>query len=225
MVRKVAVVLGSLTLASLALAAYDAVTLKRVVTVGDKATYTLKVQVDVNGNTAELTSVTDREITKADADAYTIVNHVHDQKLSIGGNDVDQPEGTTTAVYKLSGEPVSQSTPDGQPGDLRMSNLDMLLLPAKPVSVGDTWSYDGTKPVPFHVDYKLVGDEKIGDWDCWKIEVKAKETQADGGAMESTVWIAKADGNKTKETAKLTNVFREGVPMPLNGTFTLLRTK
>lgn len=132
-----------------------------------------------------------------------------------------------TAKYKISGELDELKAADEKytgPDSYRAAALETLIVPDKPVKIGDTWSYktDGSakKWKKTQVDYKVESTEKVGNYDCVKVSFNAKELEGgdDAAAEKGNLWLSKADFSLVKREAKVTNLPLPGSPMPLSGT-------
>lgn len=209
---RTALPLGLLALSALALAA-QGVVLKRSPKAGDKATYKMTAKFDMGGADVAVSGTMTEEVKKVEGDTVT-TDSSSKATVTFGGSDNDLPETKETSVTKLDGTLVSVKSGDKEAGAdaIRLARLNLLVLPATPVEPNGTWSTEGKKDdklgTPgYKIDYKLVGEDKVGAWDAYKIEVNGKETDGDSPSKwKATYWIAKTDGNLLRSVSDVTDV-------------------
>lgn len=226
--------LGLLAVSALALAA-QAMDLKWTPKVGDKATYKIVGNFDLAG-IGEITLGGSRTETVKSVDADKIVT-VSSSKMTANamGNEVPVPESTETTTSKPDGTVLEVKIGDAAPtgGAMRLAHITMFVYPSKPVSVGDTWTTAAPKDekldLPgYKIEYKLVGEEKVGDWDAWKVTGKGSEVEGDTPTkVEATFWLDKKDGTIVRSLSQLTDAVFPGpadqqIP-PLSGKMELVR--
>jgi hypothetical protein len=100
----------------------------------------------------------------------------------------------------------------------------MLLLPDKPVKLGDKWSHTikGQNGVPdIEATYELIGVEKSAESEALKIKVSARAANAkegEGFSSSGHIWIDPKTGMLIKSELQLKGWQVEGAPMPIDGT-------
>lgn len=217
-----------LVIASLAYAAVDGYTIKRTPKTGDAAKYRMSAQIDMNGSPITFTAISEEKVTKVNDDGtYQIEQTQGEVKVN------DQPMDnlaikTTTSmkpgglITKIEGENVGSA-------DYRFANLSAFIEPDKAVAVGDTWTHEfpadtKTGALKAKVEYKVLGEEKLGDQDTLKIKVSFKELEGDDQATsEGTYWVSTTDWSLYKLAAKWTNVPVPGAPMLVSADITMTR--
>ncbi len=222
--------LGLLALSVFALAA-QGVVLKRAPKAGDKLKYKMTGNFQVQGADVVLNSTVTDEIKKVEGDVYVTESSTKGT-VSVMGNDQDVPERVATTTSKLDGTivEIKGAAAEDAGGNLyRVANLSLLMLPTTPIEMNGTWSTqakkDDKRAVPgYKVDYRLVGEEKVGDWDAYKITADGKETEGEAPtSWKSTIWIEKTTGTLLRSVSDVTDVeFGPGVP-PLSGKIELIR--
>jgi hypothetical protein len=230
-VLSTAIVLFSLSV--LAIAAVDGLSVKRQVKEGEILKMQIKGDFEVAGNQATITAMSQSKVTKIDTDgSYTTEATQSDSKVSIGGQDMALPESPPIitvynadgSVKMLLGEPETTSA-----SAYRVANLQAVIDPGKPLNVGDAWSIDikadaKTGAAAAKADYKILGEEKVGDIDTIKVQATVKETSGtEPASSESTYWLEKGNGSKVKSESKWTNVPLPTAPGPISGTMTMTR--
>lgn len=212
--RRLLLPLGVLTLSVLAYAA-QGVVLKRTPRVGDKANYAIKGTMNVQSLGAEVTlsGSSTEEVTQVDGEKYT-TKSVTKMKGNVAGQEVplsdgDEEETTTlldgTFVGSKAGEHDASST------DTRIDRLLTLFLSAKSVEKDEAWTYEGKHDdkldIPaLKITYKFVGEEKVDQWDTYKISGEGAETEGSLPAKIKTIyWIDKANGGVVKSHAEFTD--------------------
>ena len=220
------------TLSVFALAAQAGVTLARKPKVNDEFKYTLKANIDFNGQPVELSGVETEKVTEVAADGtYTMESKMADLKISMNGQEFPAPDtgSATVIVYNANGTVKDIRGDETGAETYRFANLSVFLAPGKEVKVGDSWTNDGkgdtkTGAVAYKTTYKIVGEEKIGAYDTYKIEFNAKESEgATPASSDGTIFVDKTDGSLVKSVRKVTNAPFPGAPAPLSGSFTITR--
>lgn len=222
----------SLALAFLALTAVAGATaaqgllIKFQPKVGDVREYKLDGSVEAMGTTVEITGTSTEKTLKVDGDTY-VEEISQAMKINMGGSEQEQ-NSTITSTSKLGGYIVAT---EGEGANPRTDNLAQFIEPTKEIKIGDTWSYeakaDAKKETPaYKIDYKYLGDEKIGEWDCAKFSMMAKETEGEKPMVfDTTMWLSKADFSRVKMESKFQNMYNPMVPVTLDGKLNSLRTK
>lgn len=211
-----------LALASLSLA--QAVTIRRLPKVGEKTTYADTGTFQLNGVEITVKGTSTEEVVKVEGDLVTSKTTTK-TIITLGGMDQPASESTSLSSERLDGTPVESEIggkgPKG-PG-MRAAHITQLLLPSRPVFVGEAWNaedkHDEKLGTPgYKINYKLVGDEKVGVVDAWKITADGWETEGESPTkIKATYWIDKSTGRMIRTSADATDiVFGEGAP-PLTG--------
>lgn len=219
---------AALAVSAVAMAAQEAINLKRTPKDGEASVYRLKADIDLAGTQATFTAKISEKVTKVEGDNYTVETAITEGKALFGGQEMpmeDQP--ATSATYKTTGEIVSMSETD--PGAMRMANLQSFRYPTGPVKVGDTWNTevaasDKTGGVGMKAEFKVDGMEKVGAWETARIKFTVKETSgAEPASSEGTAWIAVTDGSLVKYEGSWANAPFPGAPGPINAKVTITR--
>lgn len=223
--------LAALTTA--ALAATDAVTLVRKPKKDEVHKYSMKADIDVNGLQVSVIATTQEKTTDVAEDgSYTVEEMLVDGKTTAAGQEKDLAGGPPSSmIYKTNGiiSKINGDAKQATSNAYRMANLSLLYLPDKAVNVGDAWTYDvkadkATGAVAAKGEFKLLGDEKVGTHDTWKIKATIKETEGDTpSSSDGTVWIDKADGSMVKNEVKWVNAPFPGIQVPVNATVKIER--
>ena len=226
--------LGFFAVTALAFAA-QAMDLKWTPKVGDMATYKINGTFEIEG-LGEIVLGGSRTETVKSVDADKIVTESLSKMTATAmGNELPVPESKETTVCKPDGTVLEVKENDKPtPGAaMRLAHITMFSYPAAPVSVGDTWTAMGAKDekldMPgYKIEYKLVGEEKVGTWDVWKVTAKGAETEGSTPTkVESTYWVNKKDGSMVRSLSQLTDASfpgPEGVEIPpMSGKMELTR--
>lgn len=218
-------VLSVVALSTLALAA-EGFVIARKPKANDVHRYTVSGEIEMRGITLPYKGKLEEKVTKVDVDGtYTLEQRELELKLIAGTQELDQPvPAPATTVFLPNGLVKTIEGNDAKPESYRMSNLELIYDPGKPLAVGDTWTYEikankETGAVAAKAEYKLLAEEKLGTHETLKIQAKVKETEgATPGQIDSTVWLDKADGSMVKSDMKWTNVPLPGSQGPITGT-------
>lgn len=204
--------LGLLAFSVLAFAA-QGIDLKWTPKVGDKASYKIAGTFEIPGaGDVKISGTRVEEISKIDGD---IVTSTSSSKMSaeVMGNEIPIPDSKEMTKSKLDGTVTEVRVDDKEPtgNGLRLAHISMLVFPGKAIAINDTWTATGEKDekldVPgYKIEYKLVGEEKIGDWDTYKITSKGGETEgAAPTKVDGTFWVEKSTGVVVKGVSQLTD--------------------
>ncbi len=219
MMNRTVIVGVALVAAALATAAGQAVALKRVAKIGEKATYGMKIDLLVQGMEVKVSFDTTHKVAKVNLDGtFVIEEEVKNQVVSVGG--ADQPPGpdqTSSTTYGANGQVNKIESQGGMDGEHRMANLTVLIWPEKPVEVGSKWTAktpaikeSGT----FENEYafEVLARETLLGYDTFKISSVIKET---GGAAtcNSTTWVDVKTGLTVKSTGEMKNIQLMGMDM------------
>lgn len=222
--RKIFLATSFFTLAAVALA-LDGAPLRIKATGGDVHSYKLTASMSINGMDVKVSGNIKHKILKVEDNGnITTEESQSGLKIDFGGQTIDAPDSpATVSVLRSDGTLVEiRGAAAGGP-EYRLANLDIIKFPDFALEKDKTWEYDvkadeKTGAVKMHADYKVLGDEKVGGVDCWKISLKSKELTGDQPAsVDATVWLGKADALLIKYQAKGVNLPIPGAPEPVSG--------
>ena len=206
-----------LALSALALAV-QAMELKWSPKAGDKATYKIDGLFELPGmGDIKLGGTREATVTSVDGDKV-VVTSTTKMTANAMGNEFPVPQSTEVETSKPDGTLTELKVDDKvQSGNaLRLAHMSMFAYPGKAVVVNDTWTAQGEKDekadLPgYKIEYKLVGEEKVGTWDTWKVTAKGAETEgATPTKVDATYWIDKKDGSMVRSLAQLTDAVFPG---------------
>lgn len=214
------VTIASLSAFALAASAGQSVPLKRVATAGEKAAYTMKIDLVFQGMDVNVTFDTVHTVTKVNSDgSYIVTEETKNQLVLVGGQEM--PGGgdeVATMTYAADGS-ILQMESDAMMGDeYRLANLSLMIWPTKPVEVGSKWETTtkadkdkGTFDTTYA--FEVLGREKLLDKDCFKIKHSAKEAGGGGASSSGTTWIEIKTGLAVKSEGEMKQVPIQGMPM------------
>lgn len=211
--------------------ASDAVSIARTPKVGDTVMYTVKMDLDYGVGKANLTGKVEEQVTKVEANGdYTIESKYTQTIVKAGATENDLTHDADVSVYKANGAFLKLLGTKVEPSMVRLANLVALVLPAKPVKIGDTWSYDiaadpATGAVAAKVDYKMTAREKVGAFDCVAVLAKFRELSGDKPqTCDETVWLEVGTGLLVKREAVIKNApTRTAVKQTISATLSVAR--
>lgn len=220
--------------AALSVAAFaiqDGVSLKRAAKAGESLKYRLKADVDFQGTEIALTMQVTEKTSKVEANGnYVVESAQSNGKIVFGGQEMDAPDSTQVTTYTATGEIIEIKADQVDSNAYRTANLTAFITSDKPVKVGDTWTTeikknDKTGAVAAKGTYKVEGEEKVGDHECFKVKYTTKEVEGGESAAtcDATSWISKKDGSIVKSEGMWKNVPFPGAPGPINAKFSLTR--
>lgn len=213
-------------------AAADGFTLARKPKEGDNLKYKMAVDVDLGGLPIKASATLTEKVVKVEEDgSFKVSQAMTDGKLDVNGQEQEYSGPESTLVYAPTGEVKSMASETTSADVWRFANLNAVRLTTKTLNLNDTWTVvypadPKTGAVAGKADYTLLGEEKIDDFDTFKVKTVVKETEgSEPASIEGTVWLDKNDGSLVKSDTKWMNVPFPGSPMPLNATVTLKRQK
>lgn len=218
-------------LASAALLAQGATTLRWTPKEGDVVKIRTEATLTVAGTEATMTSLNTHKVIRVDPDGSFLVQATPSEgKVRFGGEERASGGLTILTTYASNGDIKEIRNERIDATTYRMANLCEFHPPTKAVSVGDSWTSEGkgdpkTGAPAWKADYKVVGQETLlGAYSCLKIELtKARETEgSDAGSVTGTFWIGE-DGVFARSELVWTNVAVPGAPGPVNGKITRSR--
>lgn len=216
-----------------AFAVQDGVTLKRTAKVGDAIKYRLKADVEIQGMEANFTTLVTEKVSKVEANGnYVLESTQSEGKVSLSGQEMDVPGSTQTFTYKANGEVVDIKADSVDSSVYRTANLTAFVVAEKALKVGDEWTHEIKKDektgvLPAKGTYKVEAEEKVGDFETYKVKFTTKETEGGDSAAscEGIAWINKKDGTMVKSEGTWKNVPFPGAPGPINAKFVMTREK
>jgi hypothetical protein len=227
--------LGLLTLAlsATALAAFDGLSVMRKPKEGEQIRYRMTADVDFGGMAIKAKFLVAEKVTKVEADgSYKLEQQQLEGVVDLNGQEQEMPSsGPTVTVYTKEGEIKEISGAETTPDSYRLANLGLMRDPGKTLNVGDTWTHEikadaKTGAVAAKAEYKVLAEEKVGDWDTVKVSQTIKETEGtDPASSTGTVWLLKEDGSTVKAESKWVNAPFPGAPGPINATVKMEREK
>ena len=229
--RGLAVVLtGSLALA--AIAGQDSLNVSRRPKVGSVAMYSVSANFD-SPQAITFTQNQTQKVTAVQADGtYTLETVSSNVVVDFGGQTMNPPDSTVTSTQTPTGRVIQIiSEQAAGPATYRIAHLQTFEAPLTSVKVGDDIAYtipaDPKLETPaVKADFKVAGLEKIKDWDTIRLTFNSAETGSDAvSSMTGTVWVNVSDGLLVKSEGQWKDVQPEGVPFPLSGKYTMIRTK
>jgi hypothetical protein len=214
----------ALAAAALAVAAGQAVPLKRVVKVGDAASYGMKIDLNFQGTDVKVTFDVSHKISEVKADgSYVLTEDVKNQVVLVAGSEMPgATDETSKTTFGANGQ-ILKVESQGMGGEHRLANLTAIIWPEKSVDVGSKW----TAKTPANKDsgalendysFEVSGREKLMGFDTFKILSTIKEVGGNA-TCNATTWVDVKSGLTIKATGEMKNVEIQG--MPMDATFTL----
>lgn len=196
----------------------EPVLLARTPKVGDRATYRVEGSFVVAGSPVTLRGTSAEEVTKVEDGAVTLRSLAKATLLAMG-EERPLDDATETVTLRLDGAPVGPAS--------RLRWLNMLVLPATPVEPGAPWwkVVERTSGRPaYRFDYRLIGEDRVGAWNAWKIAAEGGETDgATPAKVKATYWIDRQTGATLRTLAELTDAVLEPGQPALSGRLEVLR--
>ena len=223
--------IGLMLVAAAAFAA-DAVVLKMVFKKDQVTKYRYKGSLDFSGQAIEVSLLLKEKVKEIDDKGNaTLEQETIEGKVTVGGQEMEIPATPATVLtVKPNGDIMEIKGSDQVNGDVyRYQNLMSFYPSSDSVTLGSKWVRKGaankdTGAVAFSASYEILGEEKIGELDTFKIKYRIVETEGnDPATNEGTVWVNKTDCGLIKATSKWSNVTMAGSPMPINGEFAISR--
>lgn len=210
-----AAVLGSLVQAQ------DSVTLKRVPKKDEETVYQTILDVDLQGQKITLFSTLNEKIVLVQENGnYVIETKYSNTHRATKDADTEFTVEPDVMTYAGSGEIVgirSKATPSLYRG----ANLLGIFLPDGPVKKDDVWKKEikgNTKlgTVDIAAEYKVVGQEKVGSFDCLIVNGTTKELSGkDPASTEQILWLNVADATLVKRTVTFKNLPTDKKTQPM----------
>ncbi len=224
MLRRARVVSVGLCLLA-AIASAQAPALKRAPKVGDTATYKLTMVFTLFADEATYTAkLTEKVADVQPAGTYTVERTQTEYKVLVAGEEgkiqtekIPKQSVTYTSlgdVVEIKGDLVTDSA-------YRIANLSAIRLSGEAPAMGATWTRDLKEDQKSGVRaakalYKIDGEEKIGETDCWVASFDYLEADSNAPARSvGHVWLKKTDSTMMKLVSEWTNAPIPGAPQPL----------
>lgn len=190
----------------------DSYSLVRTAKVGDELQYKFtatlsfgEIDITIEGKNAE-------KVTAVEEGRITVDTTQSDVSVTTpdGKRPGDSSEVSTMVFNPNRTLKSYKSGEDADPTSVRLSLVTTIAAPDKPVNVGEEWSTElselGENTYKVKATYKVLGTEKIGDWNCVKISIQAKELDAVQPAdCTGTVWLSANDFSTVKEDLTIEN--------------------
>jgi hypothetical protein len=206
-------------------AAQDGILMKRQPKQGDVVRYRVEMQFSLWGEEVTYKSLlTERISVVEDTGNYVIETAQSEYSAAFGEDEVnvsDRDMPQTATVYGPRGDIIQVRGSLANDAVYRMSNLGAVRLSQSPVVMGGSWTSKVAADTKTGVreataTYTLEGEEKIGEWDSYRVKLEYKEAgENDPASAEGTVWISKSDSNVTKYQAEWKNAPVPGLPNPV----------
>lgn len=203
-------------------------TLKRTPTVGSKHQYELTMDLKITQGGQEfaiaVSGKSEQKVEAVDADgSYTENHRQYDTHLVVAGQDQDQPESNSQIRIDKEGNLLDYKSEMSGPFNFRRHYLTQVFMPSAPVAVGATWtkhidsSDKGTRKMD--IKYTLLGVEKIGDEDYYKVKIESKELEGENpSGFDGWTLISAKDGHEGHSEGTMTNMpLPESMPQDVSG--------
>lgn len=221
-------VLGTLALLSaVAFAALDTFNLRATLKEGDVRRYKLTGELEFAGQKAGLTASVREEIIKVETNGnYTVKSEQLETRITFAGQELPpQDAPATQSTYDANGRTVASQGIEGMETG-RFETLGLFFRPDEPKKIGDSWTHDVKADaakgiVAATATFKLVGQEKVGEWDTLRVESTVQETGSDPAKAQSTHWLRTSDMAVVRSITRMTNAPFPGAPVPGNGVIEL----
>ncbi len=218
--RVLTLAIVSLATAALASSAGQAIALKRVPKVGEKATYTMKIDLVFQGMDINVTFDSVHTVKEVKSDgSYVTTEESKNQVVLVGGQEM--PGGgdeVATMTYAADGTLLKMESAAMMGDEYRLSGLSIMVWPTKPVDVGSKWESStkadkekGTFDTTY--SFEVLAKEKLMDRECFKIKHSAKESNGGTASSEGTTWVEIKTGLAVKSVGEMKQVPIQGMPM------------
>ncbi|HZH99360.1 MAG TPA: hypothetical protein VEX38_10350, partial [Fimbriimonadaceae bacterium] len=220
--RSLAILLVLLATAAIA---SQGITFKRAPKQGDTVKYRIEMAFQMWGEDVTYRSLLTEKVSLVEDNGNFMIETLQSEyKAAFGEEEVEVPAKDvppTATVYGPTGSIVQVRGSLTNDAVYRMSNLGAVRFPDSPVALGGTWTSkvaaDPKTGVQEAVaNYTLEGEEKIGEWECYRVKFDYKENAgSDPASAEGTVWIGKTDSIVAKYQAEWKNAPVSGLPNPI----------
>jgi len=203
-----------ISLAGLALVggAQDAVkhSLRFKPTVGQEARMRSSININLEGEEVQFTSILRVKVTEVDKDgSFTLEEEAVEVKIFVSGTEIpvdDDMKKSAAGASRVDARGVVKELTGGEIAapDYRLSNLMSFVAPEKDVAVGDSWTYEHpastkTGAVKARSEFKFEKIETVGGHECAVVKVEFKELEGENpSSMSGTFSIRLKDGQTVK---------------------------
>lgn len=231
---KTTLILGAISLVAVAGAIIaDSYDLKRVCKVGDEATFQFNAEMMIGDIKISASGKNVEKVVKVDEEGLIHSESVQSEvKITTPDGETPMPgEDKSTIVYNPDRSVKEIKTEqDADPSSMRLAIVSTVIAPPKALADGESWTADlkanGDETFPCKGEYKIVGAEKVGEWDCVKITMTVKETEGPKPAeCSGTVWLNRKDYTTVKEDFLIKNAPISMMPQPVDLTLKNERKK
>jgi len=192
--------------------AQENVALKRVPKRNEETVYQTVLEVEMQGQKITLFSTLNEKILTVQANgSYTVETRYSNTHRSTNDTDTEFAVEPDVMTFAPTGEIVAIRS-KATPALYRGANLMGIYLPEAPVSKDGGWKKlvkgdPKLGTVDLSAEYKVVGFEKVGSFDCIIVNGTIKElTGQTPASAEQTIWLSTADATLVKRTVTLKNL-------------------
>lgn len=216
--RATTTILSVLAVAAMAASAGQAVTLKRVPKVGEKATFKMKIDVNVQGMAINVSFDVIDTISKVNEDGSYVMTEVNtNQLVTMDGQILEEGGEDEVATYTYNPDgSISKIVADQMMGgEHYIANLTTIMWPKEKVDTGSKWTAkipankEGETP-EITLNYEILGREKVAGKDTFKIKMTAKGGDA---SNDATAWVEIGTGLTIKAQGQMKSVPIQGMMM------------
>lgn len=229
---KRAILLAGLALSALALASYDAVSIKWKPKAGDTAKYKITAKANIAGTEMNFGAILTTKVVEITADGnVTVEEKQSDISVKFGDQDFSNMGPQTmesSSTMKPNGEVIARKSASEMDNPRLEAALEFV-FPDKDMEKGGSWTIkrdaDSAKGLfARETKYTYVGPDTVGKRTCHKIEIAFRELDAPSNMeVTGTVWVDVEDGSQVKGTYKMKNIeFAPGTP-PADGESEVIR--
>jgi hypothetical protein len=198
---------------------------------GDLLRYRMEADTTVSGQRVKFVGTIQERILEVRPDgAYVIERTQTDGSIEVAGERIVMPpQNPTRTVRGAAGELLDIEGTMVGPQSFRMEHLGSILPPTRNVRIGDSWTHEIRSDVraggiAARAEYTVLEEERLEGWDTLKIRATVRETSGDRpAAVESTIWIDRADGTMVRSESNWTNAPFPGTVVPAAATVTMMR--
>lgn len=194
-------------------ATYQATPLTRKAAVGDKATYKLTSDFEIQGSKASYRAKIVEKIIDITDGKITTETTTSDQVIILAGTEIPEDESTvTTTVTHSTGGILSIEPTEGDANAYRFASLTVLFWPKGNVEKGSKWqTVVSANPDQMtritNYSYEIVDTETLVGHKTFKIKYATKEADGERPASANGhMWVDQSTGLLVKIEAKFKNV-------------------
>lgn len=217
--------LAAASLSIVAVASLASYTFTRVSKVGEEFKYTFTASLTYGDLAITIKGINRELVTRVeDSGEFTILTSQSDVVVTTPDGDAPQPgETTSTTVFNPDRTVKSYTIADQADvaTSMRLALVSTFNTPKGPKGVGETWSAEippnGEKTYPVKAEYTVLAEEKVGEWNTVKLEIKSTETT---GALPLSctgfIWLDTTNFVSVKEDLTFKNVSFRNAPKPVD---------